>query len=238
MELCNEIYFTTKIEGAKTTYERTVEIHNGKKINNNDFSESMVKNGFDAIKFLNVHGNKLDEDILIQVWNIIVNNACENEDIRGTKYRTGNVQVGTHVGIMPQFLEEYMSYWIEFYNSSEMDDIPFIKAALLHYVFESIHPFCDGNGRTGRLLMINYLISRGYDKLKAVSFSKEIARTINGYYNAFQLSDNSYFDCTPFILYMLRVFDRSIISSLGTDKSSESNSGYDSMLEIVRSIFK
>ena len=61
IELCNEIFYTTKIEGSHTTYQRTIEIHDGKPIEGSDyFSEMMVKSGFEATKFLNVHGNKLN----------------------------------------------------------------------------------------------------------------------------------------------------------------------------------
>ena len=53
----DEIYYTSKIEGAKTTRERTSEIHNGASIDkNNEYSEHMVKNGFEATKLMNLYG--------------------------------------------------------------------------------------------------------------------------------------------------------------------------------------
>lgn len=224
VSLCNEIFYTSKIEGAKTTYKRTQEIHDGKKVDHdNYFSEMMVLGGFNATKYLNVLGNKMDEDILIKMWNILTDGARENEDIRGERYRAGNVGVGSHMGLDYRLLDDTMKNWMDFYHSELLEDHPFIKAALLHYSFEFIHPFCDGNGRCGRLLMINYLIDRGYDKLKAVSFSKSIAKDYNGYYSAFTKSENLYTDCTPFIEYMLSIYEDAIEDALDYQEEKEKN---------------
>ena len=177
IELCNEIFYTSKLEGANTTFKRTQQIHNGFPLDpDNYFSEKMLQGGFNATKFLNIHGNKLTEDVLIQMWNILTDGACENMDIKGDMYRIGNVGVGNHMGLNFEYIEDAMNSWLNFYNSSAMDDHPFIKAALLHFVFEYIHPFCDGNGRAGRLLMVNYLIKQGFDVCKAVSFSRSIEK--------------------------------------------------------------
>lgn len=222
--ICNEVYYTSKIEGAKTTFKRTQEIHNGSPIDHsNYFSEMMVRGGFEATKYLNVRGNKLNKDILIEMWNILTDGCCDNEDIKGESYRTGNVGVGNHMGLSYQLLDETMDNWLAYYNSESLNEHPFIKAALLHYAFEFIHPFCDGNGRAGRLLMINFLIGLGYDKLKAVSFSKTIAESYNKYYAAFEDSENVYTDCTLFIEYMLSVFRDSI----------DDASGFSSMLSAI-----
>ena len=99
---------------------------------------------------------------------------------------------------------------MQYCTSSKYDEVPFIKAVLLHYMFETIHPFCDGNGRLGRLLINNYLISRGYDCCQAVSFSKMISEKRGGYDAAFYDSENLYNDCTPFMEYMLGIFDDSL----------------------------
>ena len=56
-------------------------------------------------------------------------------------------------------MEECMSDLEKYINDdSKIDDL--IKAALIHYQFETIHPFLDGNGRVGRMLILSYLISK------------------------------------------------------------------------------
>lgn len=202
--LDNEVFYTTKLEGANTTIVRTSQIHNGAPIREDDFSEKMVRNSFEATKYMNVHGNRIDEQILIHTWKLLTKDACENMELGMDGYRTSdNIQVGSFTPVSASAVPELMKQWINFYHSEELNDIPLIKAAILHYAFETIHPFCDGNGRMGRLLMSNFLISQGFDAVKAVSFSMAIDKNRSGYDNAFVKSENIYQDCTPFIEYML-----------------------------------
>ena len=205
ISLCNEVYFTSKIEGANTTLQRTFEIYNGKPIAEYDFSENMIKSCFNAINALNLYSSKLDKDKLILIWKIFTENCKSNEDLQGDRFRIGNVKVGNHVGLNPDLLEEAMTSWFEYYHSNILNNHPFIKAALLHFSFEYIHPFCDGNGRLGRLLLSNFLIQMGYDKLRAVSFSTVINKSRYRYDYAFNVSENVYTDCTFFIEYILEV---------------------------------
>ncbi len=204
VSLCNEVFYTSKIEGAVTTLVRTQQIHDGELIDvNNAFSEYMIKGGFNATKYMNVIGNRVDRKSIRECWEILTDGCKNNVDIEGVQYRTGNVQVGNHVGLNHTLLDEMMGSWIDYYNGDNLSKHTFIKAAFLHYTFEHIHPFCDGNGRMGRLLMNNFLIGKGFDKIKAVSFSKSIEKDLSRYYAAFSLSDNVYSDCTHFIEYML-----------------------------------
>lgn len=211
----NEVFYTAKIEGSNTTLVRTRELNNGSAIDiDNKVSELMVLNGFKAVKYLNLKDNKINKEILIGVWNILIDGCCDNETIRGEEYRIGDIYVGSHTGLDYQLVDRYMRKLIEFYNSDKYDTVPFIKASLIHYIFETIHPFCDGNGRLGRLLINNYLISRGFDCCRAVSFSKFISESRKRYDVAFIDSENIYNDCTPFIEYMLEVFHTSLESAL------------------------
>ena len=204
VSLCNEVFYTSKIEGADTTIVRTQQIHDGEFIDyNNAFSEYMIKGGFEATKYMNVISNRVDKVTMRKCWEILTYGCRNNEDIMGDQYRTGNVQVGSHVGLNHVLLDEMMTSWIEFYNGNKLKEHPFIKAAFLHYTFEHIHPFCDGNGRMGRLLMNNFLIGKGFEKVKVVSFSRSIEKERSEYDVAFALSDNVYSDCTYFIEYML-----------------------------------
>ena len=207
IELCNEVYFTSKIEGANTTLKRTIEMHNGTKICNlGSYSECMILGGFRATKLMNLYGNKINEDIVIRMWNILVENCCENQSVRGDKYRIGTVQAGNNTVLWYECIQDAMNNWYDFVNSDSLNDYPFIKAALIHCVYERIHPFCDGNGRSGRLLMLNYLIGQGFYKCKAIGFTRKISETLDYYYLGLNSVQNSYNDCTNFIEYMLQVF--------------------------------
>lgn len=209
--LDTEVYYTSKIEGARTTKKRTFEIHNGAKINNNDFSECMVKGNFEAVKLLNLYGNDISEDILSKVWNVLTTGCRDNEDIQGELYRIDDVGVygSDFRAVDVDDIKNCMDSLIDFYNSNILDNRPFIKAAIIHYNFETIHPFCDGNGRMGRLLMNNYLISRGIESCRAVSFSEQIDKSRGLYDGAFIKSENEFSDCTPFLEYMLDVMAQS-----------------------------
>lgn len=221
IQLCNEVFYTSKIEGAHTTLVHTQKIHEGVETDGS-FSETMVANGFQATKFLNLYPDTFTEEILLKVWKILTDGACNNIDIIGVKYRDGNVQVGNHMGLNPELLEQAMQNWIIYYNSKNLQQYPFIKAALLHFSFEFIHPFCDGNGRCGRLLMNNFLIQHGYEKVKAVSFSRSIEKNRALYDAEFAVSDNVYTDCTSFIEYMLTQMQDAFLDILdGIDFTKE-----------------
>lgn len=221
----DEIYFTSKIEGAKTTRKRTAELHSGMPVSKeNEFSDRMVKNGFEAVKLLNLYGDKMSTDILIKVWEVLAEGACDNTDIKGNgndlPFRTGEVGVGTYTGAPFTEVESLMIKWVEFYNSPNYELYPFIKAILLHYAFESIHPFCDGNGRMGRLLINNYLIHRGIESARAVSFSMQIDARRSAYDAAFVDSENLYNDCTPLVEYMLEIMNSAYDTALGVQNNT------------------
>lgn len=70
-----------------------------------------------------------------------------------------------------------------FINQDGEDDLdPLVKLAVMHYQFEAIHPFTDGNGRTGRILNILYLVSRGLLDLPVLYLSRYIIEHKNDYY--------------------------------------------------------
>lgn len=211
----NEVFYTAKIEGANTTRIRTSELHNGAPVNpNNKKSELMVKNGFQAVKLLNLYGNTLNDKILIKVWNALVEGVCENKEARGPRFRTAPIYVGSYEPPECTTLEDLMQKYLDFYNGPAFTNYPFIKAILLHYAFETIHPFCDGNGRMGRLLINNYLISQGIDSAKAVSFSMLIDAKRKHYDVAFVDSENDHNDCTPFLIFMLETMKETYLKAL------------------------
>jgi len=79
---------------------------------------------------------------------------------------------------------------------------PLIKSAIIHYQFECIHPFMDGNGRTGRILILLYLISTQKLEYPILFLSKYINKHKKDYYDLFQKthSTNNLTDMIAFIL--------------------------------------
>lgn len=101
-----------------------------------------------------------------------------------------------------------MSNLEQFINDSEMQDVdPLIKLAIIHYQFESIHPFYDGNGRTGRIICVLYLVLNHLLELPILYLSRYIMRNKSEYYNLLQgirSSGNSASAWEKWVLYILK----------------------------------
>jgi Fic family protein len=91
------------------------------------------------------------------------------------------------------------------YNDETYNLHPLIKIALAHYQFECIHPFRDGNGRTGRILNVLFLCHKGYLNAPILYASSFIIRNKNQYYDLLQTSKETE-QYEPIIEFMLRSF--------------------------------
>ena len=99
-------------------------------------------------------------------------------------------------------LEEYI------HAEKEVDHL--IKLALIHYQFEAIHPFTDGNGRTGRILNILYLTSRELLDLPVLYLSKYIIERKSDYYMLLR-GVTEHKEWEPWILYMLDAVEQTAL---------------------------
>ena len=108
-----------------------------------------------------------------------------------------------------QRIVELMSNLDQFINDDELCPIdPLVKMAIIHHQFESIHPFYDGNGRTGRIVNILYLVTSGLLDLPILYLSRYITHNKAEYYERIQAIRNATGDNSAqweaWILYMLR----------------------------------
>lgn len=108
-----------------------------------------------------------------------------------------------------QLIVELMSNLEQFINDDELCPIdPLVKMAIIHHQFESIHPFYDGNGRTGRIVNILYLVTSGLLDLPILYLSRYITHNKAEYYERIQAIRNATGDNSAqweeWILYMLR----------------------------------
>ena len=78
-------------------------------------------------------------------------------------YRTIQVRVGRHCPPRAVDVSGLMFELLEWWNKQSTELSPVLSSAILHYRFEDIHPFADGNGRTGRALALWELYRRGFD---------------------------------------------------------------------------
>src|SRR5208337_448139 len=99
-------------------------------------------------------------------------------------------------------LEEYI------HEDGSID--PLVKLSVIHYQFEAIHPFFDGNGRTGRILCILFLVHNELLELPILYMSKAIIETKSDYYRLLRQVTISE-EWEAWILYMLDVIEKTAI---------------------------
>jgi len=129
-------------------------------------------------------------------------------DIRRTSGTNLKNQHGKVVYTPPEgeaVLREKMANWERFiHDESDLD--PLIKMAVAHYQFEAIHPFPDGNGRTGRVLNILFLIEAELLDLPILYLSRFINDRRSAYYRLL-LEVTSQQSWEPWVLYMLHAVE-------------------------------
>ncbi|MBF0174755.1 MAG: Fic family protein [Magnetococcales bacterium] len=92
---------------------------------------------------------------------------------------------------------------------------PLIKMALIHHQFESIHPFYDGNGRTGRIVNVLYLVKEGLLDVPVLYLSSHIVRTKADYYHLLQaVRDHDAWE--DWVLYMLEAVEQTAEQTIAT----------------------
>jgi len=102
-------------------------------------------------------------------------------------------------------IREKLTNLEKFINEDKKND-PLIKMALMHYQFEAIHPFADGNGRTGRILLLLYLKLSGLLDTPAIYLSEYIIKNKADYYRSLRsVTENN--DWESYILYMLDMIE-------------------------------
>lgn len=113
-----------------------------------------------------------------------------------------------------KIIREKLTNWEKFINENDTVD-PLIKMALMHYQFEAIHPFADGNGRTGRILLLLYLKLSGLLDTPAIYLSEYIIRHKADYYKKLRrVTENSEWE--NYILYMLDMIE--VTSTRGLER--------------------
>lgn len=116
----------------------------------------------------------------------------------------------------PEMLPSLMSDLDRFINDDALFDAdPLIKMALIHHQFESIHPFYDGNGRTGRIVNVLYLVKQGLLDTPVLYLSRAIVRSKADYYRLLQ-SVREQDQWEEWVRYMLGAVERTATDGIDT----------------------
>ena len=155
---------------------------------------------------------KLQDIITIQ--STIIENNAGIRSLPGTVLK--NDKTGEVVYTPPQDKEEILDLlgnFLEHFNDSSKDIPPMINLAILHYQFESIHPFYDGNGRAGRILNILYLIINDLLDLPILYLSSYINDNKSEYYNLLN-TVNKTEEWEEYLLYILKTIEITAIKTI------------------------
>ncbi len=162
-------------------------------------SRQALRAGFDLVRTTGL----LTANHIIDIQRELERNHAGFRKLPGTALKDG---AGRTVYTPPQDpaeIVELVRGLERFMNDAELFDVdPLIKMALLHHQFESIHPFYDGNGRTGRIVNVLYLVKEGLLDIPVLYLSHHIVRTKADYYRLLQTvreQDN----WEEWVLYML-----------------------------------
>jgi Fic family protein len=164
------------------------------------YAESL-KQGFEKVRSQKIISNST----ILSVQRLLEGNDAGYREVPGTALV--NEQTGETVYTPPQTrgeIEALMNNLVAFINDDALCDLdPLLKMALIHHQFETIHPFYDGNGRTGRILNILYLVQQGLLDLPVLYLSRYLIATKADYYRLLQsVRDTGQWE--PWILYMLK----------------------------------
>ncbi|MBC1646352.1 Fic family protein [Listeria welshimeri] len=189
--LINELQSTNEIEGVQSTKKEIadaiVEI-----VNNNKVDRSTKR----FIGLVKLYGYVSDETEITnilrfrEIYDELVSDEVDDEcKLDGEIFRKSFVGVQkngafVHKGVEPEArIIDYLNRLINFIQNNSMPDL--FKYMVAHYYFEYIHPFYDGNGRTGRYLVCSW-IGKTLDRFSSVTLSYIINRHKDEYYKAFE----------------------------------------------------
>lgn len=155
---------STAIEGNPLTLEQVRALEEGRELSTPAVRPKReVINYFAGLRYVEQNATKkvIRHDDLFELHRILAGDVMDQGEAGA--YRTIAVRVGVYLPPPPDAVSGLMFELLEWWNNAAPQISPVLSSAILHYRFEAIHPFADGNGRTGRALALWELYRRGFD---------------------------------------------------------------------------
>jgi Fic family protein len=211
----NEAKDSSEIENIVTTHDEIYKAMLQNSSQNTDAKEvvryrSALWHGYESIKARSM----ITVNSIIEVQEIIEDNSAGIRRQAGTVLKnmsTGEI-VYTPPGNESEILELMKN--LEIYINEDFDGADIlVKLAVIHYQFESIHPFYDGNGRTGRILNVLYLVLKDLLDSPILYLSKYIIKNKSSYYKLLQDVRNEG-SWEEWVLFILEGIEKTSASTL------------------------
>lgn len=181
----NEAKDSSEIENIITTHDELFKTMSRENYKNPAAKEVVnyrraIWRGYELVK----EKGFLSANMIIEIQKIIEAEKGGIRKLPGTELK--NQSTGEVIYTPPSGKEEILSLLdnLEWYINHDNDDTdPLTKLAVIHYQFEAIHPFYDGNGRTGRMINVLYLVLKDLLDSPILYLSKFIIKNKMAYYN-------------------------------------------------------
>ncbi len=193
---------STAIEGNPLTLEQVRAVEEGREIVAvASRSKREVVNYFAALRHIEKHNvrRRISHEDMFRLHKILAAQVMDQGE--AGRYRTIRVRVGSYLPPRPEDVSGLMFELLDWWNQDSTTLSPVLSSAILHYQFEAIHPFADGNGRTGRLLALWELYRRGFDSNHIFSIDEFYWEDRPRYYAALQAVRAEGEDLTSWLEY-------------------------------------
>ncbi|MEY4484484.1 MAG: hypothetical protein RL693_1936 [Verrucomicrobiota bacterium] len=178
---------STAIEGNPLTLEEVRALEDGQKVATPaPRFQREVTNYFAGLRYVekNADLKNVRHEHLFELHRLLAGEVMD-QGLAGAD-RTIGMRVGNHFPPHPDDVSPLMFELLEWWNAQATKLSPILSSAILHYRFEDIHPFADGNGRTGRALALWELYRRGFDSHHIFSVDEYYWENRPAYYEALQ----------------------------------------------------
>jgi len=193
---------STAIEGNPLTLEQVRAVEEGRELPTaGTRARREVVNYFAALRYIEKHAGKkiITHEHVLRLHRIVAGQVMDQGE--AGRYRTIRVRVGAYLPPPPEQVSGLMRELLEWWNKSSAKLSPVLSSSILHYRFESIHPFADGNGRTGRALALWDLYRRGFDSQHIFSVDEYYWEDRPRYYGALDAARREGEDLTSWLEY-------------------------------------